>query len=660
MQFYSDYSSDEGGDEDEFEIWNPNDLIAQIQSTEDSQQKQILKRELIEKFLDQQRPILTSKMRDFLLEPGMIEILFGFVSRLDEVPQQENAHPTKKRELNPSDNEDPVRRSFNVMGLFIDPMNDLDDVLGERMEPLVRELFNVFLPNSSGNFYHANKIMEQLLLKAPVETTQALVSTNLLWRALDYTHEAPVVDILIEAFCCSFPKQSDIITFYKSLVEAKMFDRIGEKICTPGNPLSPHVAEFFIRLIEKLSSFEMSGILFINLCRMPAFIDSLFKLITSEDPKVFLAQRQAAASVLRELLIRSGEKMFEHPEFARPMPNMLSAVHDKLHDHAKGHIASVASVLIHMDATQRRDKEILYSAYTVKRPFGMYRFALVEILSDLIVCQPALLANLPTAIWKVLSGWFLEYRQNNLYHIQFYKIFQVVVRENNEEALKQLLQDSRFLSKMIEQYRSQDLSCLRGFVILIANTLRLTADLQPSAAYLKRFLVSHSTWKDFLPVLREDTEVQLRRYNDITPEMIEDEDDQGMDDLDIDIGSAYAKSLGFEEESAPSPSTDAPKKKKKNKKRRGKKVTNASVPTGPNMMSPHHTTVGERLLENIEQKEESKEVPSDASNTEWWQSLKSDLAAEDEKKTVHDVKTEGSAQGDEWWGSLKQELEAIQ
>eukprot|EP01119_Soliformovum_irregulare_P008018 TRINITY_DN2074_c0_g1_i1.p1 TRINITY_DN2074_c0_g1~~TRINITY_DN2074_c0_g1_i1.p1 ORF type:complete len:684 (-),score=225.62 TRINITY_DN2074_c0_g1_i1:92-1897(-) len=601
-------------------------------------------------------------MRDFLLEDGMIEILFGFVSRLDEVPQPQPG-PPKKRDLNPSNNEDPVRRSFNVMGLFVDPMNDLDDVLGERMDPLIHELFNVFTPNSSGNFYHANKIMEQLLLKAPVETTAALVGSGLLWRALDYTNEAPVVDMLIEVFCCSFPKQSDIITFYKSLVEAKMFDRIGEKICTPGNPLSPHVAECFIRLIEKLSSFEMSGILFISLCRMPAFIDSLFKLIVSDDPKVFLAQRQAAASVLRELLIRSGEKMFEHPEFARPMPNMLSAVHDKLHEHAKGHVTNVANVLIHMDATQRKDKEIKYSAYVVKRPFGMYRFALVEILADLIVCQPALLTNLPPQIWKVLSGWFLEYRQNNLYHIQFYKIFQVVIRENNEEALKLLLQDAKFLFKMIEQYRSEELSCVRGFVILIANTLRLTADLQPATAFLKHYLISHSTWKEFLPVLRQDTEVQLRRYQDITPEMIEDEDDQGLDDLDIDIGSAYAKSLGFEEESLPSPATDAPKKKnkKKNKKKKSKKVTNASVPTGPNMMSPHHTTVGERLLENIEQKEESKESTSGASNEEWWQSMKSELAAEDGKKTVQDVKAEtGSADSNEWWGSLKQELEEMQ
>lgn len=55
---------------DETEIWNPNELIDQIKATESEEEKLKLKRELIDKFLTQQRPMLTAKMKDFLVEDG--------------------------------------------------------------------------------------------------------------------------------------------------------------------------------------------------------------------------------------------------------------------------------------------------------------------------------------------------------------------------------------------------------------------------------------------------------------------------------------------------------------------------------------------------------------------------------------------------------------
>lgn len=45
--------------------------------------------------------------------------------------------------------------------------------------------------------------------------------------------------------------------------------------------------------------------------------------------------------------------MFEHSDFARPLPNMLSAVHDKLHDHAKAHVVPLCEALISMDAQKK-------------------------------------------------------------------------------------------------------------------------------------------------------------------------------------------------------------------------------------------------------------------------------------------------------------------
>jgi hypothetical protein len=42
----------------------------------------------------------------------------------------------------------------------------------------------------------------------------------------------------------------------------------------------------------------------------------------------------------------------------------------------------------------------------------------------------------------------------------------------------------------------------RGFILLIANTLRLGADLQPPSGWLRHYLLSHDPWKQFLPILK--------------------------------------------------------------------------------------------------------------------------------------------------------------
>jgi len=173
-------------------------------------------------------------------------------------------------------------------------------------------------------------------------------------------------------------------------------------------------------------------------------MDGLFEVLENED-KYSAEQKQANAFVLRELLIKSGQKMFEQADFSKPLPNMLSAVHDKLHEFAKTHATALSNVLINMEASKNEEPTLELQSYALKRPFGIYRFTLTEILSDLLVTCPDILDKLPSAIWSVLSSLFLEYRFNNLYQFNFWRIFQTVVRENHVESLKSLLGKYNFL-----------------------------------------------------------------------------------------------------------------------------------------------------------------------------------------------------------------------
>jgi hypothetical protein len=53
-------------------------------------------------------------------------------------------------------------------------------------------------------------------------------------------------------------------------------------------------------------------------------------------------------------------------------------------------------------------------------------------------------------------------------------------------------------------------------------------------------ILTHSKVSCIFEVLmsRHDTQMQLKRYNDITSDMIEDEEEGFDEDLDIDLGSA--------------------------------------------------------------------------------------------------------------------------
>lgn len=107
-----------------------------------------------------------------------------------------------------------------------------------------------------------------------------------------------------------------------------------------------------------------------------------------------------------------------------------------------------------------------------------------------------------TQLW--LPSSIPVFRFNNIYHDLFHKLFRTVIRINHVESMKALFSKHKFITRMIEHYKttsSKD-SGLRSYIILMGNYVRLTADAQPPSEYLKSFLISHVQWKEFVPLLR--------------------------------------------------------------------------------------------------------------------------------------------------------------
>jgi hypothetical protein len=89
----------------------------------------------------------------------------------------------------------------------------------------------------------------------------------------------------------------------------------------------------------------MSGVLFVGICRTSTFVTNLFNVVTAPGKKFKEDQKNAAALALRELLIKSGEKMFDQMDL-KPVLNMLTAIYDKLHELSVPFVPAICHVLI--------------------------------------------------------------------------------------------------------------------------------------------------------------------------------------------------------------------------------------------------------------------------------------------------------------------------
>lgn len=561
---YSSFSSDEeelSEDDKEEEVWNPTELIDAIHGASTDDERIALKRRLLEKFLDQNHPFFSSKMQEFFAEKGVTESFIGFVTRLTDEPQQPDGGltPPVSRSLGSAD--DPaVQRSFKVMELFIRPQNGFYAMIGNNLSTVLAELFKILQSNSQGSFLHFNKIMDQLLSRAPSDVTQVLIADNLVWHLFDHIHERAVADTFFSVMCPAFSTPHAAIAFYKSLVRHKVATRLGERIYGPGQQHSLAMADSFLRVVDRIAAFDPAAVFFQHLADS-SFVHDLFTTALNDaSGDVPPAQLKACASLLKELILNSGETARTH--LAQVSPRLVASGRQHIPELCKYFVAAHGN---------KTEAPVQYSSFVVRRPFGLHRFMMLELFAELVGSDPeTTLDLLPPDIWRVLGAWFLEYNHNTLYQAQFFKIFTVVLHTSHEASLTTLLKKYKFLTEIIRHHRDVQQTDARGFIILILNSLRFKADMHPSG-FLRHYLASHDAWKAFLPTLREETAKHTRR-----PLHRDDEDDG------IDLGSAYAKRLGFTGLPEPEPESPATtpvkpagtaattSKKKKKKKRKSK------------------------------------------------------------------------------------------
>jgi len=185
-----------------------------------------------------------------------------------------------------------------------------------------------------------------------------------------------------------------------------------------------------------------------------------------------------------------------------------------------------------------------------------------------------------------------------MYHVHFYRILFKALRSNHEKSLMELLKTNKFISECLHAFdekKSAGKFFNRGSIIKCCNAIRLQMTTLAPSALMRSFLLSHDGWKNFQGKLKAITKSNLDRGMGITVPSggmgIENymnqnnSNDLSGDHMNIEIGSEFARDMGFEDEIAWPDETEVKKKKKKKKKRKKKKKGESSGESGESSAS---------------------------------------------------------------------------
>jgi len=275
-----------------------------------------------------------------------------------------------------------------------------------------------------------------------------------------------------------------------------------------------------VECLEKLAnaaasqdeSYEPAVLVFSTLCKIAA----KGKLSTSapvspvaDDVDEDKAQAEANAKQQDKKNTRRKIKDFVPP----PPPPVEQARLAKLGNELKpllksARISSLCAPVL--EATEAASKvssgsgeKYRHTSYEVSSPFGHKRFEWLRSLGYLLELDP----QIPVP-WKCLVAWQAQYPQNSLVQNEFSKILQtILVNSVCSDECKPAIVECKLVTHLIKRAKEYDTD--HAHVLKCLNLLRLKADLLPKSHWLSQYLKSHSGWVEYLPDLRKATQVTL-------------------------------------------------------------------------------------------------------------------------------------------------------
>lgn len=529
-------------------IWNANDIFDDSYQNSNSEEEDFLdpeelgfnildvkgtSSEIINRFLDLQRPHMNKKMIECMQINDFLKIFINNITRVpesvlynqDEENQGFSIDESIFRERDTSDIK-LMKRSYNAIQVLCS--SNLSTFVTEKAKVIGKELMNIFHPKSEGNFNHFKYIWNYLIDITNGEIALLLTSEEYkeppVFKMLRYIHEHAITSSLLSSIFLINSQTTLQMELFTKLQEIEFVETILAMLDMTDFPITITAAsEFLIQIIEEGSKTEDSDILLFAIQMDPSCLSNIIKHVSESTSVV---QQDACTELLLAFLEKciytsdnmastSSSFVFSEKTPLKPLKqSILQYLKYNIYELCFGLKSSKIKEnnLCENEENNINGKEIIKpKQFTAKKrkSFSTSRLNLLKIiiitLKELKKEEYEILEYIP---WKSLVKWFFKYRTNNIYHAIFYQYFEYSLKSNYVKALKEIYSETNFINQLIDNFNSPEYVDCRGFSILICNHIRYSVETN-SCEYLKQLLNNNKKWEQFLPELRKATKRQI-------------------------------------------------------------------------------------------------------------------------------------------------------
>eukprot|EP00598_Pedospumella_elongata_P007550 CAMPEP_0184969154 /NCGR_PEP_ID=MMETSP1098-20130426/1988_1 /TAXON_ID=89044 /ORGANISM="Spumella elongata, Strain CCAP 955/1" /LENGTH=692 /DNA_ID=CAMNT_0027490891 /DNA_START=155 /DNA_END=2233 /DNA_ORIENTATION=+ len=571
----ANYNIDSDSDEDDVEAvaaiansttWHLHDIEKLKEQTSellDPTWKDTRNKHLLNKMLELEQPTITVKMIDFLLQEGVCDSLMSFITL--NAPDSVRPAPTDTHSA-------ALKKSYRAVILLSpdNPTEALNSFLSKKAALITKRIFDIFLMDSAGSFYHSYRLLESLLRCYPSEVFEGLCSDGKakerITNMLRFIGFPPVCELLVMLLALTpVPRTGTLYTacsknrwiFLDEMNNWNFMLQIAKVVANPdqhcalnsfvnADQHSTAAAQLLQEIIEKISLEESGESLLVPIGSNSEIIDTLMDGIVKPRVNTADGMRRSCARMICFMLRRAADMEIlcynHHPNGAPPsatyVPNRLFNLRESIVNHVRARLTDVLTLMHTFDSFHHEHKTAhKYSNYEVAKPFTSLRAMAIEVIVLMVESEETVASAILTVdTWKLFITWVLQYAHNNVFHALFYRIVFAVLRQEQEDAQRVLFQKAKFASFLIENFLpysvgitkdavkaaataadkdlvARRIAC-RGLIMNCANAIRLQINSQATApgnsVYLKNFFQTHPTWKDFQPKLATATEQQLK------------------------------------------------------------------------------------------------------------------------------------------------------
>jgi len=535
---------------------------------------------VIHKLLDLERPSITNKTLQYLLQKDTFSYLVSLITQVDG---------KGKRPVFGSDVSEHLIASYRSAHLLASeqPSNNLQTLLEKQLGLLIDLLFDVFQPGSSGSFFHACLVFNNILQLFPDQvyhhiSCDAKTIQKFFRPMLSNLEHPPIADFFLDIICpgfsdlCQFgpyePAPSHKWDMFQSLYHWGLLQAFIDEICSTENSLE-HISacvDTLLRLISRLAESDNGAEIMLRpLSECSEMTQKILNLIFS--PEYPLHHRTECAKIIFILFekMKNEEIIIIQPQIQGPpqtiqLKNQLFNFLVPFRSQIEKYLPSISEYLLDFEVPKDLQSSFPHPGMKQEQPpFTILRLYIMNILVLLINYNQEILGEIPAKLWRKFSDWIFEFPDNNIYHGLFYQLLFLVLRSDNQTAKAGLLK-KKFISRMINVLSSESASFgYKSHILRYCNAIRLQRDLENRDTPLCTILRAHKLWRSFQKKIRVMTmeqnvpglgfkvpspksQFKIQERDSIKTEQV---NGNGVDEVDflygIDHGSEYAKKLGF-------------------------------------------------------------------------------------------------------------------